>query len=70
MCLTQIAPTRYGLGDASRGGVGSVLSMSKEGSDGMEDGPGRVHTRHGVWCEEHQTTSSNNRELINLVELL
>ena len=48
---TQISLDRYGLGDVSKGGFGSGLSMPKEGGDGMEDGPGRVHARHGVWCE-------------------
>ena len=43
--------------------------MPEEGSDGMEDGPGRVNDRHGVWCEKHQSKSSNNRELRNLVNL-
>ena len=43
--------------------------MPKEGSDDMEYGPGRVHARHGVWCEEHQSKSSNNRELRNMVEV-
>ena len=47
----QIALDRYGLGDSSKGGLGSGLSMSKEGSDGMEDGPGRVHYRYRVLCE-------------------
>ena len=45
---TQIALARYGLGNAYTGGVGSGLSITKEVSDGMEDGPGRVHDRHGV----------------------
>ena len=44
--------------------------MTKEGSDGVEDRPGRVHTRHGVWCEEHHSKSSNNRELRNLMEVV
>ena len=43
--------------------------MPKEGSDGMEDVPGRVHARHEVWCEEHQIKSRNNRELRNMVEV-
>ena len=45
----KIVLARYGLGDAYKGGFGSGLSMPKEGSDGMEDVPGRVHARHGVW---------------------
>ena len=24
-----------------------------------------MHARYGVWCEEHQSKSKNNRELIN-----
>ena len=64
---TQIALARYGLGYAYKGGVGSGLYMPNEGSDGMEDGPGRVNARHGVWCEEHHIKSSNDRELRNLV---
>ena len=66
---TQIALARYGLGDTSKGVFGSGLSMPKEGSDGMEDGTERVHARHEVWCEEHQSKSINNRELLNLVEV-
>ena len=58
---TQIALVCYILGDAYTGGFGSGLSMPKEGSDGMEDGPGRVHARHGIWIESHQNKSSNNR---------
>ena len=38
----KILMNRYGLGDDSRGGFVSVLSMPKKGSDGMEDVPGRV----------------------------
>ena len=60
---------RYGLGYASKGGFGSGLSMPKEGSYGMEDVPGRLHVRHGVWCEEHRSKSSNNRELRNMVDV-
>ena len=30
--------------------------------------PGRLHAKHEVWCEKHQIKSSNNREVINLVE--
>ena len=48
---TQIALAPYGLRDAYKGGFGSVISMLKEGSDCMEDGPGRFHARHVVWCE-------------------
>ena len=44
--------------------------MTKEGSDGMEGGSRRVHARHGVWFEKHQSKSSNNRELRNLVEVV
>ena len=44
--------------------------MPKEVRDGMEDGPVRVHDRHGVWCEGSQSKSSNNRELINMVEVV
>ena len=36
----------------------------------LADGPVRVHARHGVWCEEHQSKSSKNRELRNLVEVV
>ena len=43
--------------------------MSKERSDDMEDGHVRVHDRHWIWCEEHHIKSSNNRKLINLVEV-
>ena len=67
---TQIVLYRYGLGYASRGGFASGLFMPKEGDDVMEDGPGMVHARHGVWCEEHQSKSSNNRELMNMVEVV
>ena len=51
-------------------GFGSGLYMPREGSDVMEDGPGRVQARHGVWCEEHQIKYSNNRELRNMVEVV
>ena len=67
---TQIYLDRYGLGDASKEGFGSGLSMPKEGGDATEDGPRRVHARNGVWCEEHQSKSSNNREPKNLVEVV
>ena len=45
---TQLALDQYGLGDVSKGGFGSGIYMSKEGSDVMEDGLGKVHGRHGV----------------------
>ena len=45
---TEIALTQYGLGDSSKGGVGSALSTTKEESDGMEDGTGRVNDRNRV----------------------
>ena len=44
--------------------------MPNEGSDVMEDGPVRMHHRHGVCCEEHQSKHINNRELINMVEVV
>ena len=66
----QIALAQYGLVDASIGGVLSVLSMPMEGSNDMEYRPGNVHDRHGFWFEEHQSKSRNNRELINMVELV
>ena len=44
---TQIAMDRYGLGDAYNGVLGSVISMPKEGIDGIEYGPVKVHARHG-----------------------
>ena len=47
----QIELDRYGLGDSYKGEFESGLSMPKEGSDGMENGPGRVHDRYGVWCK-------------------
>ena len=47
----QIVLAQYALVDANKGGVGSVISMPKERGDGMEDGPGMVKARHGVWCE-------------------
>ena len=45
---TQIELDQYGLGDSSKGGVGSALSTTKEESDGMEDGTGRVNDRNRV----------------------
>ena len=48
---TTISLDWYVLGDSSKGGFGSVLSMPKEGSDGMEYGSGRVHAIHGICCE-------------------
>ena len=29
------------------------ISMTKEVGDEMENGPERLHARHGIWCEEH-----------------
>ena len=46
---TQIELDRYGLGEAYKSGFGSGISMPIKGGDCMEDGNGRVHTRHGVW---------------------
>ena len=65
----KISLTQYGSGDASKGGSRSGLYISKEGSYGMEDGHGRVHNRHGFWCEKHQSKSSNNSEMRNLAEV-
>ena len=48
---TQIVMAWYVLGKASKEFLGSVLYMPKEGSDDIEDVPGRVHTRYGVWCK-------------------
>ena len=45
-------------------------SISKEDSDGKEDGLGRLHDIHGVLCEEHQSKSLNKRELRNLVDVV
>ena len=70
MSPSQIVLTKYGLGYVSKKGFVSGLSIPKEVSDGMEDGPGRVYTRHGVLCEEHESKSINNRELRNLVEVV
>ena len=67
---TKIALDQYGLGDAYKGGFVSGLYMPKEGSDDTEYGPGRVHARHGFWCEEHQSKYSNKREPRNLVEVV
>ena len=36
----------------------------------MEYGPRSVHTRNGVWCEKHHSKSSNNIEMVNLVEVV
>ena len=66
----QIELSWYGLGDAYKSGFGSGISMPKEESYEMEDGHGRFHARHWIWCEEHHSKSSNNRELINLVEVV
>ena len=57
----QVAMSRYWLIDVYKGGFGSGLFMTKEISGGIKDGPGRVHARHGIWCEDHQCKSSNNR---------
>ena len=51
VCPTQIALARYELWDASKGGLGIGLSMPEEVSDCMEDGPVRVHDRHGFWFD-------------------
>ena len=61
---------RYGLGDTYKGGFGNGISIPKEGNDGKEYCPRRVHARHGFCCEEHQSKYNNNRELINLVEVV
>jgi hypothetical protein len=50
---------RYGFGDASGSGFGSTMS-----------GSGEVLYRHGVWGSDGEGTSSNWRELTNLVEVL
>ena len=44
--------------------------MPKEISYVKEDGPGRLHAIQGVWCEEKQSKSINNRYLINLVDVV
>ena len=66
----QIELAHYELGDAFKRGVGSGVYMPKEVSDGMDDGHVRVHARTGVWCEEHQRKSSNNKEPRNMVEVV
>ena len=48
---TQISLARYVLVGAYKGGFGSGFTVPREVTDGMEDGPGRVHTRHEVWSE-------------------
>ena len=65
-----MAPDRYVLGDAYKGGLGSVLSIPRGGGDGDPEGIRGVHAMYEVWCEVHQHKSSNNRELINLVEMV
>ena len=67
---TQILLACYGLEDTYKRGFGSGLSVTKEVGDGMEDGPGRVQARHGFSCEENQSKSSNNRELMTLLEVV
>ena len=44
----KIGIDRHCLGDTSKGGSESGLSMTKEGRDGSEDVTGRVHYRYGV----------------------
>ena len=44
--------------------------MPKYRSDGTTDGLGTVLARHRVLCEEQQRKYSNNRELINIVEVV
>ena len=70
LCPTQIYPAFYVLEDISKGWFGSGSTIPKEVSYDMEYGPGKVHARHGVWCEEHQSKSSNKREMINTVEVI
>ena len=48
---TQISLARYVLVGAYKGGLGSGFTVPREVTDGMEDRPGRVHTRHEVWSE-------------------
>ena len=52
---TQISLACYRLGDEFKRRFGNGISITKEGSDGKEDGTRRVHARHGVLCEEHQS---------------
>jgi hypothetical protein len=49
----------YGFADASGRGFGSTLIVS-----------GRVHFRHGQWSESYDESSSNFRELDNLVSAI
>ena len=61
------------MGDTSKGGYGSRLSIPKEkGEDKLKDPKkrGGVQVRHGVWCKERKYNSSNNQELRNSVEMV
>ena len=44
--------------------------MPKDRSGVGEDGPIMLHARHGFGCKEHQIKSSNNRIVINMVEVV
>ena len=48
---------RYGFGDASGGGFGSSIALSKG-----------LRVRHGIWGRDSNKLSSNYKELSNLVE--
>jgi len=56
----RIVTAKYGFADASGAGFGSTMST--------EDGG--LHYTHGVWPEEDWSSSSNFRELNNLVQVL
>lgn len=53
----NIVTAYYGFGDASSGGFGASIER-----------PGGIHGRYGIWGRDEDNSSSNFRELLNLVE--
>lgn len=56
---TSTAVALYGFGDASGGGFGSTILIN-----------GAIHFRHGQWASHFKESSSNLRELSNLVSAI
>jgi hypothetical protein len=68
-----IARILYGFGDASGAGFGAsweVRAVNQDSSGGGKDGPSQIRYRFGRWGGESEGSSSNYRELKNLVESL
>jgi hypothetical protein len=66
ICLTVF----YGFGDASGVGHADNYQGFRKVAPGWIKRDKRIHFRYGHWCEEVSKTSSNYRELLNLVDSL